>query len=397
MRAGCSARGYARPHDAVPARRNVPFNRPCLAGGEFERMAAAIAGLQISANGPFTASCERALESITGSPRALLTTSCTDALELAALLLGVGPGDEVILPSFTFVSVANAFALRGATPVFADVRPDTLNIDHERLEAAVTPRTKAIVAVHYAGVACEMDAVLDVARRHDIAVVEDAAHGLCGGYRGRPLGSFGALATLSFHETKNFTCGEGGALLVNDTTFTERAEVLAEKGTDRRRFARGLVDKYQWIDVGSSFLPSDMLAAFLLAQLEARASIQARRRAIWERYRDGLSGWALETGTRLPHVPAHCEQAYHMFWMLLPSAAARTRLIASLSERGVHAVFHYVPLHGSPMGRRHGARPGQCPVAEAAGERLVRLPFFTDLSEEDQDAAIGAVREARLE
>jgi dTDP-4-amino-4,6-dideoxygalactose transaminase len=381
----------------VPERRNVPFNRPCLAGGEFERMAAAVSGLQISGNGPFTASCERTLEAMTGSPRALLTTSCTDALELAALLLGVGEGDEVIVPSFTFVSVANAFALRGAKPVFVDVRPDTMNLDHERLEEAVTPRTKAVVAVHYAGVACEMDAVLDVARRREIAVVEDAAHGLGGRWRGRPLGSFGALATLSFHETKNFTCGEGGALLVNDPALVERAEIAAEKGTDRRRFARGLVDKYTWVGLGSSFLPSDMLAAFLSAQLEARDAIQGRRRKVWERYRDGLAGWARETGTRLPHVPPHCEQAYHMFWMLLPTAAARTRLIASLSDRGVHAVFHYVPLHGSPMGRRFGGRPGQCPVAEAAGERLVRLPFFTDLSEEDQDAVIGAVREARLE
>lgn len=360
-------------------------------------MAAAIAGLQISGNGPFTADCQHALESMTGAPRALLTSSCTDALELAALLLDVGPGDEVILPAFTFVSTANAFALRGARPVFVDVRPDTMNLDHEGLEAAVTPRTKAIVPVHYAGVACEMDTILDVARRRGVAVVEDAAHALCGRYRGRPLGSFGTLATLSFHETKNFTCGEGGALLVNDASLAERAEVLAEKGTDRRRFARGLVDKYTWVDLGSSFLPSDMLAAFLLAQLEARDAIQARRRAIWERYRDGLSGWAHETGTRLPHVPPHCEQAYHMFWMLLPTAAARTRLIASLGACGVHAVFHYVPLHTSPMGLRFGGRAGQCPVAEAAGERLVRLPFFTDLSEEDQDAVIAAVREARLD
>jgi dTDP-4-amino-4,6-dideoxygalactose transaminase len=381
----------------VTERRTVPFNRPCLAGGEFERMAAAIAGMQISGNGPFTASCQRVLETMTGSPRALLTTSCTDALEAAALLLGVGPGDEVIVPAFAFVSTANAFALRGARPVFVDVRPDTMNLEHELLEAAVTPRTKAIVPVHYAGVACDMDAVLGLARTLGIAVVEDAAHGLGGAYRGRPLGSLGALAALSFHETKNFTCGEGGALLVNDAALAERAEVLVEKGTDRRRFARGLADKYTWVDLGSSFLPSDMLAAFLSAQLEAREAIQAKRRAIWERYRDGLAGWARETGARLPHVPADCEQAYHMFWMLLPTAAARTRLIASLAERGVHAVFHYVPLHTSPMGLRFGGRAGQCPVAEAAGERLVRLPFFTDLSEDDQRAVIVAVREARLD
>jgi dTDP-4-amino-4,6-dideoxygalactose transaminase len=379
----------------MPEKHVVPFNRPGLAGREFEHMEQAIRGLHVSGNGPFTKKCQAWLERQSGAGRALLTSSCTDALEMAALLVGVGPGDDVIVPSFTFVSTANAFALRGARPVFVDVRPDTYNLDHEALEEAVTPRTKAVVAVHYAGVGCEMDAILDVARRRGLVVVEDNAHGICGTYRGRPLGSFGALATQSFHETKNFTCGEGGALLVNDAAYADRAEILLEKGTDRRRFVRGLVDKYTWVDVGSSFLPSDMLAAFLYAQFEARDSIQTVRRRIWETYRDGLAGWAESHGVRLPYVPPHCGQAYHMFFMTMPTPESRTALIARLSERGIQAVFHYVPLHSSPMGRKLGGDAARCPVAEAGGGRLVRLPFFNRLEPDEQARVIEAVTSFR--
>lgn len=371
----------------------IPFNRPGLAGPELDLVAEAVASGRISGDGAFTRRCQELLERELGVPRCFLTTSCTHALELAALLLDIGPGDEVIVPSFTFVSTANAFALRGARPVFADSRPDTLNLDEERLAALVTRRTRAIVAVHYAGVGCAMERVGEVAAAHGLAVVEDNAHGLFGRYRGRWLGTFGALATQSFHETKNFTCGEGGALLVNDPALVARAEILREKGTDRSRFFRGEVDKYTWVDVGSSYLPSDLLAAFLAAQLEAREAVQARRRAIWEAYRDGLADWAEEQGVGLPVVPDDCEQAYHLFYLMLPSLDARTALIDHLRAREIHAVFHYVPLHLSAMGRRFGGRPGDCPVAETAGDRLLRLPFFNGLRADEQERVIAAVRE----
>lgn len=374
----------------------IPFNRPSLAGPELDLVAEAVASGCISGDGAFTRRCQELLERELGVPRCFLTTSCTHALELAALLLDVGPGDEVIVPSFTFVSTANAFALRGARPVFADSRPDTLNLDEERLAALVTRRTRAIVAVHYAGVGCAMERVTEVAAAHGLAVVEDNAHGLFGRYRGRWLGTFGALATQSFHETKNFTCGEGGALLVNDPALVARAEILREKGTDRSRFFRGEVDKYTWVDLGSSYLPSDLLAAFLAAQLEAREAVQARRRAIWEAYRDGLADWAEEQGVGLPVVPDDCEQAYHLFYLMLPSLDARTALIDHLRARNIHAVFHYVPLHLSAMGRRFGGRPGDCPVAETAGDRLLRLPFFNGLRPEDEERVIAALRDFRV-
>ena len=373
----------------------IPFNRPSLIGPELELMAQSVASGCISGDGAFTRRCQDLLERQLGVPRCFLTTSCTHALELAALLLDVGPGDEVILPSFTFVSTANAFALRGARPVFVDSRPDTLNLDEERLAELVTPRTRAIVVVHYAGVACAMERVAEVAAEHRLAVVEDNAHGLFGRYRGRWLGTFGALATQSFHETKNFTCGEGGALLVNDPALVARAEILREKGTDRSRFFRGEVDKYTWVDVGSSYLPSDLLAAFLAAQLEAREAVQARRRGMWEGYRDGLADWAEEQGVGLPVVPDGCEQAYHLFYLMLPGLAARTALIDHLRHRGIHAVFHYVPLHLSEMGCRFGGRPGDCPVAEAAGDRLLRLPFFNALRPDEQERVIAALRDFR--
>ncbi len=373
----------------------VPFNRPVLTGREMEYMREAIANMQISGDGALTRKVHALLEQLLGAPKSLLTTSCTHALELAALLLDVGPGDEVILPSFTFVSTANAFALRGARPVFVDIRPDTLNIDESRIEALITRRTKAIVVVHYAGVGCEMEPILDVASRYGIPVVEDNAHGLLGGYRGKPLGSFGTLAALSFHETKNFTCGEGGALIVNDSRYIERAEILREKGTDRSRFFRGQVDKYGWIDIGSSYLPSDLLAAFLLAQLESRDRIQAHRRRVWESYYAGLAQWAEAFGVALPSVPADRQQAYHLFYLLVPSPADRQSLIQHLKESGVSAVFHYLPLHLSEMGKRFGGRPGDCPVTEDVSGRLLRLPFYNDLSDEDQTRVIAEIRAFR--
>ena len=382
------------PRQILPTTRtaSIPFNRPFVTGREYEYISQAIANGHSAGNGPFTHGCQALLEQVTGAVRALLTTSCTDALEMCALLLRLQPGDEVIVPSFTFVSTANAFVLLGATPVFIDIRPDTLNLDESRLEALITRRTKAIVPVHYAGVACEMDPILEIARRHGIVVVEDAAHGLFGHYRGRPLGSLGSLATLSFHETKNVTCGEGGALLINDPAYLERAEILRDKGTNRSRFFRGQVDKYTWVDVGSSYLPSDLLAAFLYAQLEARAEVQARRRRVWHHYSDHLRDWAEPRGIRLPVVPSHCNQPYHMFYLLLPSLGARQGLIEHLKARGILSVFHYQPLHLSDMGRRLGGTVGQCPVTEDVTDRLLRLPFYNDLGVADQEAVVAAIQ-----
>jgi dTDP-4-amino-4,6-dideoxygalactose transaminase len=358
---------------------------------EFQYIQQAIDQMHTAGDGPFTKQCQLVLEKVIGCQAALLTTSCTHALEMAALLLDIREGDEVIVPAFTFVSTANAFVLRGARPIFVDIRPDTLNLDEALLERAITRRTKAIVPVHYAGVGCAMDEILSIAARFGIPVVEDNAHGLFGSYRGRPLGSFGVLAALSFHETKNCTCGEGGAILINSPSLIERAEIIREKGTDRSRFFRGQVDKYSWIDVGSSYLPSDLLAAFLYAQLEARNAIQDKRRAVWERYSKGLRVWAYENGMRLPIVPADCEQAYHMFYLIAPSLQSRQQLIAHLQKAGITSVFHYLPLHLSEMGRRFGGVSGDCPVTESMSDRLLRLPFFNDLDPATQDCVIAAV------
>jgi dTDP-4-amino-4,6-dideoxygalactose transaminase len=374
----------------------IPFNRPCLEGKECEYIAQAIANGHASGDGPFTRKCHEFLQRELGVPRVLLTTSCTDALEMAALLLDCGPEDEVIVPSFTFVSTANAFALRGARLVFADIRPDTLNLDESRLESLITPQTKAIVVVHYAGVACDMEPILSIAARHGVRMVEDNAHGLFSRYQGRYTGTFGCLATQSFHETKNFTCGEGGALILNDTDLLERALVLREKGTNRSRFFRGEVDKYTWVDLGSSYLPSDLLAAFLYAQLEAKESIQEKRRRIWDRYYESLGEWAENSEVRLPVIPSDCEQAYHMFYILLPSAQIRSSLIAHLKAQSILSVFHYTPLHLSQAGRRFAARPSECPVTEDVSERLLRLPFYNDLSEAEQDRVIGSVTSYRV-
>jgi dTDP-4-amino-4,6-dideoxygalactose transaminase len=372
---------------------SIPFNRPFVAGREYEYIRQAIDNGQISGDGPFTRKCQLLLEQLLNGSKTLLTTSCTDALEMSALLLNLAPGDEVIVPSFTFVSTANAFLTHGARPVFADVRPDTLNIDESKMQTHIGPRTKAIVVVHYAGVGCEMDCIMEVAKRHQLAVIEDNAHGLFGAYKGKNLGNFGVLATLSFHETKNISCGEGGALVINAPEYIDRAEIVREKGTDRSRFFRKQVDKYTWVDHGSSFLPSDLLAAFLYAQLEARETIQRIRRRIWDFYLAGLSDWCRRHEVRLPTVPAYCQQSYHMFYLLMRSVKEREMLIAHLRRRGILSVFHYLPLHVSPMGLQLGGRPGLCPVAEDASERLVRLPFFNGMTEAIQTTVIEAIHE----
>jgi len=364
-------------------------------GSEIEYIRQAVETGHISGDGPFTKKCHDLLERWLGVPKVFLTTSCTHALEMAALLLDIQPGDQIIVPSFTFVTTVNAFVLRGATPVFIDIRPDTLNMDEALLEHLVTPQTKAIIPVHYAGVGCEMDSICQIASHHAIPIVEDNAHGLFGKYRGQYLGTFGALATQSFHETKNFTCGEGGALLINDGRYIERAEIIREKGTNRSRFFRGQVDKYTWVDRGSSYLPSDMLAAFLLAQLEHRDEVQTTRRRVWETYAKKLSDWAAERGVGLPFVPAHCEQPYHMFYILLPSLQERTSLIAHLKAKGILSVFHYLPLHLSPVGVRWGYSTGACPVSEDISDRLLRLPFYNDLTEADQAYIVSAIKSFR--
>jgi len=371
----------------------ISFNRPTKVGREAEYMQQALQVSHISGDGQFTKKVHALLEEVIGVPKVLLTTSCTHALEMSALLLDLKEGDEVIVPSFTFVSTINAFVLRNAKPVFADVRPDTLNLDETKLEALITPKTRAIVVVHYAGVGCEMDTIMEIANRHNIPVVEDNAHGLFGKYKGRPLGTFGILATQSFHETKNFTSGEGGALLINDKKYIEDAEILREKGTNRSRFFRGQVDKYTWVNVGSSYLPSDILAGFLLAQLEEREQVQSRRRQIWETYYKELEAWAEENQVQMPFVPAHCEQTYHMFYILFPSLEKRQAAIAHLKERGIQAVFHYLPLHLSPMGEKFGGKTGDCPVTEQISDQLLRLPFYTNMTDEDQQLVIEALKE----
>lgn len=371
----------------------VDFNKPCLMGNEMAYIQEAIACRHISGDGIFTRRSQEFLQQALEVCRVLLTTNCTHALEMAALLLDIQPGDEVIIPSFTFVSTVNAFVLRGAKPVFIDIRPDTLNMDETILEDLLTVRTRAIVPVHYAGVGCEMDTIMGVANYHDIPVVEDNAHGLFGKYKGKYLGTFGCLATQSFHETKNFTCGEGGALVINDAQLIERAEILREKGTNRSRFFRGMVDKYTWVDLGSSYVLSDILAAFLFAQLEMRETIQEKRKQIWNFYNENLREWAEANGILTPVVPEHCEQSYHMYYLLLPSLETRQAFIHSLREKGIYSVFHYLPLHLSDMGARFGGKQGDCPVTETASERLVRLPFYNVITENEQAYTIEAIRQ----
>jgi dTDP-4-amino-4,6-dideoxygalactose transaminase len=376
---------------AAPYR--IPFNRPSLLGRELDYIRDAIERGQISGDGFYTKKCHALLEQRLGARRCLLTTSATHALDLAGMLLDLQPGDEVILPSFTFVSTANAIVLRGARPVFADVREDTLNLDEALLPGLVTPQTRAIFPVHYAGVPCEMDPILELARAKGLRVVEDAAQALGTRYHGRPAGTLGDLGCISFHETKNVCCGEGGALVVNDAALAERAEIMREKGTNRSQFFRGQVDKYTWVDVGSSFLPSDILAAFLYAQLEALDEVATRRRAIHERYAAGLADLERRGAVRLPRLPARVESSYHLFYLLCADLATRDRLTAFLKERGIQAVFHYVPLHDSPMARRVGLTPGSLPVTEHLSARLLRLPFFNSLAAADQDDVIRAVHD----
>ena len=371
---------------------HIPLHKPALWGNELKYMADTVGARRWSGDGSYTARCHALLEQTLGIRKVLLTTSCTHALEMVALLLNLSDGDEVIIPSYTFVSVVNAFVLRGARPLFADVRPDTLNLDEAHVEALITPRTKAIVPVHYAGVASEMDTILQIAERHGLAVVEDNAHGLYGKYNGRWLGSIGRLATLSFHETKNFTCGEGGALLINDSSLVERAEIIREKGTNRSRFRRGFIEKYTWVDIGSSYLPSELLAAFLLAQLEARELVQTQRRRVWDSYAVHLRDWADAREIRLPVVPVGCEQAYHQFYLVLPSPAARQALIHHLKTRQISSAFHFLPLHLSEMGRQFGGREGDCPVTEDLSGRLLRLPFYTELTDADLGRIVDALR-----
>ena len=374
----------------------VPFNKPAYLDLESTYINQVIKSDHLSGDGEYTKRSTKLLEQLFSVPKALITTSCTHALELTALLLDIQPGDEVIIPSFTFVSTVNAFVLRGAKPVFIDIREDTLNMDERKLEGLITSKTKAIVPVHYAGVGCEMDAILDIARRYNVPVVEDNAHGLAGKYRGKNLGTFGCMATQSFHETKNISCGEGGALLINDERYSERAEIIREKGTNRSRFFRGLVDKYTWVDVGSSYLPSEVLAAILCAQLESVESIQKKRREIWMRYQSELCDWAEENGVRLPIIPNYCEQPYHMFYMLMPSLEKRTDFISTLKEKGIACVFHYLPLNTSDMGLKFGAKSGDCPVTERVSDQLVRLPFYYNMTEDEQSHVIREIRKTQM-
>lgn len=371
----------------------IPFNRPFMTGKELPMISQAHANGHLSGDGPFTKQCHQWLRDRTGAATALLTHSCTAALEMAALLLELQPGDEVIMPSFTFVSTANAFALRGAVPVFIDIRPDTLNIDETLIEAAITPRTRAICVVHYAGVACEMDTIVDIARRHGLAIVEDAAQAIMSTYKGRPLGTIGQLGAFSFHETKNVISGEGGALLCRDTEFAERAEIIREKGTNRSRFFRGQVDKYTWVDVGSSYLPGEIIAAFLNAQLNDAEDITARRLAIWNRYHAWAAPHEAAGALRRPIIPNECVHNAHMYYLLLPSLEARMRFIANMKERGVQAVFHYIPLHSSPAGEQFGRASGNLDVTDDISNRLVRLPLWLGL-ESRLDAVLEAAETA---
>ena len=369
----------------------IPFNKSELQNADIRYLRNAVDSNHISGNGHFTELTEECFGQKLSVSRALLTTSCTHALEITALLSNLSPGDEVIVPSYTFVSTASAFAMFGAKPVFVDSRNDTLNIDVERIERAVTPRTRAICVVHYGGVACEMEAITEIASCHNLILIEDNAHGLFAKYKGKHLGTFGSLATQSFHETKNITCGEGGALLINDPSLVERAEILREKGTNRSKFLRGQVDKYTWVDIGSSWVMSDLLAAILWGQLQRADQINQRRIEIWNHYDHKLAEWADRHGVLRPFVPEGCEHVGHVYHLRFRHGEQRTRFIEHMKEREISCVFHYQPLHASPVGRRFGGYAGQCPVAEHAGECLVRLPLYNTLSEQEQGKVTDAI------
>ncbi len=370
---------------------SIPFNKVYLSGNELKYIEQSISNSHVSGDGPYTLNCHDWLNAYFDNSKSLLTTSGTHALEISAMLLDIKPGDEVVIPAFTFVSTVNAFVRQGAKPIFIDIRPDTLNLDENLLEEKITHRTKAIAAVHYAGVGCEMDKINKIANGNSIPIIEDNAHGMFGRYRGQKLGTFGIISALSFHETKNLSCGEGGALIINNPEYIERAEIIREKGTDRSKFFRGQVDKYTWVDIGSSFLPSDMLAAFLFAQLEASEVIQTKRKSIWHRYYQGLWDWAGTNNIAIPYVPDHCEQPYHMFYLLMPSLENRDGLISHLKNHGILSVFHYLPLHLSKMGQKYGNEAGSCPVTENISDRLVRLPFYTSLGENEQQHVIDTI------
>ncbi len=369
----------------------IPFNKPAFVGKELAYIKEAVKSGQISGDGIFTKKCHLFFEQKFGVKKALLTTSCTHALEMMAILLDIKAGDEIITTPFTFVSTVNSFVMRGAKPVFVDIRRDTLNIDENLIEAKITNKTKAIMLVHYAGVGCAMEKIIAISNRDKIPMLEDNAHGLFGKYQGKWLGTFGVMAAQSFHETKNFSCGEGGALFINDDNFIERAEIIREKGTDRSKFFRGERDKYTWVDIGSSYLPSDICAAILLAQLEKHSLIQKRRKKIWLNYYRALKHWALQNGIALPFVPEGCEQPYHMFYLIMPSSEKRQSFIAYLRAQKIISVFHYIPLHLSPMGKIFGGKIGEFPVAEDISERLVRLPFYTSMTQTEQHKVIEAI------
>ena len=371
----------------------IPFNRPTVLGKELANIQEALTTAHLSGDGPFTRRCHQWLESTLGSQKALLTHSCTAALEMAAMLADLGPGDEVIMPAFTFVSTANAVVLRGATPVFVDIRSDTLNLDETLVEQAITPRTRAILPVHYAGVACEMDTLMDIAARHQLLVIEDAAQGLLSTYRGRPLGTIGELGALSFHETKNVIAGEGGALLVQDERFVGRAEIIREKGTNRSSFFRGQVDKYTWVDIGSSYLPSEIIAAFLHAQLESARELTDKRCRAWTRYHGAFADLEDAGVLRRPIVPPECGHNAHLYYLLLPTLEARTATLARMKERGIAALFHYVPLDSSPAGRKFARASGDLAITHDLSDRLVRLPLWPNLSDAEVDAVIDVTRD----
>jgi dTDP-4-amino-4,6-dideoxygalactose transaminase len=372
----------------------IPFNKPYMTGRELWYIAQAHTNNHLSGDGNFTKKCNMWLEALTGTHKALITHSCTAALEMAALLANIQPGDEVIMPSYTFVSTANAFVLRGGVPVFVDICPDTLNINATLIEAAITSRTKAIVPVHYAGVACEMDTIMGIAKRHNLLVIEDAAQGIMSAYKGRPLGSIGHLGAYSFHETKNIIAGEGGALLVNDARFAERAEIIREKGTNRSQFFRGLVDKYTWVDVGSSYLTGEVIAAFLLAQMEEAEAITEKRLLIWKQYHNTLAPLEAAGVLRRPIIPEGCQHNAHMYYILLESLEKRIELIERLKKQGVNTVFHYVPLHSSPAGMRYGRVVGTMVNTESVSDRLLRLPLWVGLVELDIEQIAAAIERA---
>jgi dTDP-4-amino-4,6-dideoxygalactose transaminase len=371
----------------------ISFNQPFIVGKELEYIQQAIANAHLSGNGEFTKKCHAWLEAEIGCYNALLTHSCTAALEMAAILAEIQPGDEVIMPSYTFVSTANAFVLRGGVPVFVDIRPDSLNIDESKIEAAITPKTKAIAPVHYAGVGGEMDKIMEIAQHHQLLVIEDAAQGIGAAYKGRSLGSIGHLAAVSFHETKNVICGEGGALLVNDPELCDRAEIIWQKGTNRSQFFRGLVDKYTWVDIGSSYLPSEINAAFLWAQLESATTITHKRMDIWQQYHEAFADLEDRGTVRRPIIPAECQHNAHMYYLLLPDLDSRTALIEKLKACGINAVFHYVPLHSSPAGRKYGRVRGSMDVTDDISNRLLRLPIFYELSNQQIQVIVKAVKQ----